>query len=268
MIGKITKTLALIMTLLLTLTLFSGCGKKGLTQEEAYKIYYDTIEKFVPEIMTEPQECDVEITTRDEVTYLSEHFVRNLYTKIQSQNVDGKLQYYMLGEFPEANHWDFDCINGDKFYSIYSTEYNRKGTLKEWNIEMMPSFLFVSLNTPFFKEDAIKSFEVEQKGTDTVATFVIDGTKMEEGYDKRVMKEISPRVEDKLDDVIIVLTIDENGTPKTMSTKISMSIFNSSGKLHAQKTLNMDFVFNKLDNVDFDLKEVASKYAEDASMIQ
>ena len=91
---------------------------------------------------------------------------------------------------------------------------------------------------------------------------------MEEGYDTRVMAEISPSIEDELDDVEIILTLDENNTPKTMSTKISMSMFNNSGKLHAQKTLNMNFVFNKLDNVDFNLKEVASKYANDVSIMQ
>ena len=54
---------------------FVGCSKNNtndknlITREEAYNIYYDTIEKFVPEIMSEPQECDVEIKTRDEVIY-------------------------------------------------------------------------------------------------------------------------------------------------------------------------------------------------------
>lgn len=268
MFNKIIKIITIVMILLLTLTMFSGCGEKSLTQEEAYKIYYDTIQKFVPEMMKEPQECDVEITTRDEVTYLSEHFVRNLYTKIQSQNTDGKLQYYLLNEFPEAEKMSFYSIDNNKFYVISSGKLNEKGTLVERNIQMMPSYIFAYLNTPFFKEDAIKSFNVEVKNSDTIINFIVDGTKMEEGYDKRVMAEISPGVEDKLDDVEIVLTVDENNTPKTMSTKISLSILNDSGELRAQKILNMDFVFNKLDNVDFDLKEVASKYAENVSTIQ
>lgn len=268
MFNKIIKIITIVMILLLTLTMFSGCGEKSLTQEEAYKIYYGTIEKFVPEIMGEPQECDVEITTRDEVTFLTENFVRNTHAKIQSQNVDGKLQYYLLNEFPEAEKMSFYCIDDNKFYVISSAKLNEKGTIVERNIQMMPSYLFAYLNTPFFKEDAIKSFEVEQKDADTVISFIVDGTKMEEGYDTRVMAEISPSIEDELDDVEIILTLDENNTPKTMSTKISMSMFNNSGKLHAQKTLNMNFVFNKLDNVDLNLKEVASKYAENVSIIQ
>lgn len=268
MFNKIFKVISITVILSLTLTMFSGCSLKGLSQEEAYKIYYGTIEKFVPEIMSEPQECDVEITTRDEVTFLTENFVRNTHAKIQSQNTDGKLQYYLLNEFPEAEKMSFYCIDDNKFYVISSGKLNEKGTLVERNIQMMPSYLFAYLNTPFFKEDAIKSFEVEQKDADTVISFIVDGTKMEEGYDKRVMAEIGPRVEDKLDDVEIILTLDENNTPKTMSTKISMSILNDSGELRAQKTINMSFVFNKLDNVDFDLKEVASKYANDVSIIQ
>ena len=123
------------MILLLTLTMFSGCGEKSLTQEEAYKIYYGTIEKFVPEIMSEPQECDVEITTRDEVTFLTENFTRNSYTKIQSQNADGELQYYLLNEFPEAEKMDFFSIDNDKFYIISSAKLNEKGTLVERNIK-------------------------------------------------------------------------------------------------------------------------------------
>ena len=162
----------------------------------------------------------------------------------------------------------FYCIDDNKFYVISSAKLNEKGTLVERNIQMMPSYLFAYLNTPFFKEDAIKSFEVEQKDADTVISFIVDGTKMEEGYDTRVMAEIGPSIEDELDDVEIILTLDENNTPKTMSTKISMSMFNNSGKLHAQKTLNMNFVFNKLDNVDYDLKDIASKYAENISMMQ
>ena len=59
-------------------------GAPVVTQEEAYNLYYDTIRKFVPELMQSPQECDVDITTRDEVMYLTEHFVRNTTIKVQS----------------------------------------------------------------------------------------------------------------------------------------------------------------------------------------
>ena len=55
----------------------TGKGAPCITQEEAYSLYCDTIRQFVPELMPSPQECDVDVTTRDEVTYLTEHFVRN-----------------------------------------------------------------------------------------------------------------------------------------------------------------------------------------------
>ena len=85
---------------------------------------------------------------------------------------------------------------------------------------------------------------------------------MEYSFPQRVMKEIIPDMFDVLDDVTIVLTADEAGVPKTMSTELSMSIWNDqSGKLHAKKTLNMDFVFNKLDNVDFDLQQLLAEHA-------
>ena len=83
------------------------------------------------------------------------------------------------------------------------------------------------------------------------------------------MKEILPNLqEDKLDDIKIVLTIDEEGVPKIMSTEISMSIYNDSAKLHAQKILNMNFTFNKLDNEDFDLENVVSQHTLDTSLIK
>ena len=53
-----------------------------------------------------------------------------------------------------------------------------------------------------------------------------------------------------------------------MSTEISMSIYNDSAKLHAQKILNMNFTFNKLDNVDFDLENVVSQHTLDTSLIK
>ena len=93
------KTISFIITLSLLLTIMVGCNKKSdITKEEAYTIYYDTIKKFVPELMdkTNPPECDVDIKTRDEVTFLTEHFVRNTNIKIKSQNVDGKWQYYLF----------------------------------------------------------------------------------------------------------------------------------------------------------------------------
>ena len=86
-------------------------------------------------------------------------------------------------------------------------------------------------------------------------TFIVDGANMEYGFPQRVMREIIPNIFDVLDDVTIVLTTYETGVPKTMSTELSMSIWNDqSSELHAKKTLNMDFVFNELDSVDFDLQ--------------
>ena len=85
---------------------------------------------------------------------------------------------------------------------------------------------------------------------------------MEYSFPQRVMKEIMPDIFDVLDDVTIILTADETGAPKTMSTELSMSIWNDqSGELHAKKTLNMDFVFHKLDNVDFDLQQLLAEHS-------
>lgn len=272
--NTVIKSFSILMVILLILTTLIGCSernvnseKSAITKEEAYSLYYDTIKRFVPEIMAEPQESDVEIETRDEVTYLDQHFVRNTKVKIESQNVDGKLQYYLLNEFPEANKMDLYCINGDKFYSA-SSDLNVKVNLKEVHSSRIANYTFVYLNTPLFEQDAIKSFSTETKDTDTVVSFVINGADMEYGYAQRVMKEINADYEDNLDDVKIVLTIDANGKPKTMSTEISMSIFNDAEELFAKKILNMNFVFNKLDNVDFDLENIVSQYTLDASVIK
>lgn len=238
----------------------------SITKEDAYNLYYDTIKKFVPELMTEPQECDVEIKTRDEVTFLSENFVRETSVRIISQNVGGKLQYCLLNKFTEANKINFYCINDDKFYSL-SANLKEKGNLNEWNSSYISSFTFPYLNTPLFELDAIKSFAAKKKGSNVEISFVINGSTMEENYPGRVMKEINPTLDDNLDDVKIVLTVDENGVPQSMSTEISMSKFNND-KLHAKKTLNMDFVFDSLENVDFDLKNIVTQYALNASSFE
>lgn len=252
--------LILLMVFILLFT-FSSCNQKvSMSKDEAYNIYYDTITKFVPELMTEPQECDIEIKTRDEVTFITEHFIRKTTTKIKSQNVDGKLQYYLLNDFPEANKRTFYCIDDNKFYHANSS-LNSKGKLQEWNYELVPSLLLDYHNAPQFTADAIKSFTAKKTGFDIKITFVVDGTNMQKGYAARIMKEILPNAtQDKLDDVKIVLTIGKDGSPKNMSTEISMRIPNDDGSIKAEKSLNLDFIFNKLDNVDFDLKEVISKY--------
>ena len=238
-----------------------------ISEKEAYDTYYDLIERFDPKLMTVPQECDVDIITRDEVTFLTEHFVRNTNVKIQSQVVDGKLQYYLLNQFPEADRMNFYCINDDRFYSI-DCRLNEKGKLVEYPYSRIGTFLIVYLNTPVFEQDAIKSFTAEKNGSDVVITFIVSGSDMEYGFPQRVMYEINPTLEDKLDDVTIVLTIDCNGVPKSMSTKLSMSILNDDGGLHAQKSLDMNFVFNKFDNVDFDLQKVVSEYASNPSVFK
>ncbi len=240
-----------------------GCNKisakSDITKEEAFKIYRNTITSFVPELMTEPKQCDVNIKTRDEVTFLTENFVRNTSVKIKSQNKDGKLQYYLLNEFPEANKIDFYCIDNDKFYAaLFSSD--TKGALQEWPYSRMPTLLLPYLNAPFFEKTAIKSFKTKKADNDTKLIFIIDGSNMEYGYSQRVMREINAGDNDKLDDVEIVLTIDENQVPKTMSTKISMSIFNDENELHAQKILNSDFTFNDFHAVSFELNDVLSEY--------
>ena len=82
------------------------------------------------------------------------------------------------------------------------------------------------------------------------------------------MKEINPTPDNNLDDVKIILNVDKNNIPKTMSTKISMSLFNNNGELYAKKALNMDFTFNKPDKAEFNLQNVISQYASDASSIK
>ena len=242
----------------------SHTEETSITKEEAYALYYNTISKFVPELMKEPQECDIDITARDEVTFANEHFSRNTTVKIKSQVIDDKLQYYLLNEFPEANKINFYCIDDNKFYTM-SSKSNEKGTLKEWNTTYIRSFLFPYLNTPLFPLEAISSFTVKSNGSDTEATFIINGDNMEFGFGYRVMEEILPSIDDTLDSVKIIFTVDKDGVPKTMSTEMSMSLLNDNNDVYAKKTLNMDFMFNNLDNVDYDLQSVISQYAHNNS---
>ena len=268
------KNISLFFFLFILLIMAVGCEKSNkktkssITKEEAYNIYCDTIKKFVPELIdkTSLPECDINITTRDEVTFLTEHFIRNTTVNIKSKNVDGKLQYYLLNEFPEANKINFYCINNDRFYSI-SCESNKKGTLEQQPSSNINSFIFPYLNTPLFPQDAISSFESKKKNSDIEVTFIVKGDGTDYGYGYRVMSEILPNLqEDKLDDIKIILTFDKDGVPKTMSTELSMSILNkSTGNLHAKKKLNMNFRFNKFDNVDFDISNIISQYALDFS---
>lgn len=244
-----------------------GSESSTITKEEAYTLYYNLIEKFVPELMSEPQESDIDIETRDEVTYLDVHFVRNTKVKIQSQNVDGKLQYYLLNEFADADKYNFYLINDDKFYSV-SAKLNELGEIKEQPASMISTYLFTYLNTPLFAQDAIISMTTEKKDSNSQITLMLDGTKMEYGYPQKVMLEIGADYDNNLDDVKIVLTIDDNGTPIDMSTEISMSILDDEGELAAKKTLNMKFTFNKLDDVNFNLQEILSRYTADTSIIE
>ena len=264
------KLIAIFMCLAMSLS-FVGCSKNNandknhITREEAYNIYYNTIKKFVPELIDETDipECDVDITTRDEVTFLTEHFIRNTTVKIKSQNVDGKWQYYLLNQFPEANKKNFYCIDKDKFYNI-SCALNSKGTLQQYHSSNINSFIFPYLNTPLFPQVAISSFEAKKKNSDIEVTFIVKGDSTDYGYGYRVMREILPNLqEDKLDDIKIILTIDKDGVAKTMSTEISMTILKNNGEIHAKKTLNMDYTFNKLDNVDFNLENIVSQYTVD-----
>jgi len=81
------------------------------------------------------------------------------------------------------------------------------------------------------------------------------------------MKEILAGADDKLEDVKIILTVGKDGTPKKMSTELSMTKLHNNGDLYAKKTLNMDFVFNKLKDVDFDLEKEVSKYASNPTIM-
>jgi hypothetical protein len=174
----------------------------------------------------------------------------------------------LLNQFPEANKKDFYVIDNNKFYST-SCALNAKGTLVEQNSSYIDNFIFPYLNTPLFPQEAISSFKTKKKNSDIEVTFIIKGDRTDYGYGYRVMREILPNLEeDKLDEVKIILTIDETGVAKTMSTEISMSIYKDSGKLHSQKILNMDFTFNKFDDVDFVLEDVVSQHTLDTSPIK
>lgn len=242
----------------------SNVEKVAITQQEAYDIYYETIKKFTPELMDEPQECDVEIKTRHEVTYSEIHFVRYITDKVESQNVDGKLEFYYLSQFPDANKKSFYYIYDDKFYGVTSCRLNQKGELTEYDFSRMPNILLGYFNTPQFEQEAIKFVSAKKDGSDTKLTFVVDGSMVPRRYTALVMFEISPDfIFDKLDDVKIVLTLDENGVAKTMSAQVSMHcIAYTNGNMYASKELDIEYVFNQFDNVDFDLQEVVSQHAE------
>ena len=220
--------------------------------------------------MTEPGECDVDIKTHEDVTYLNENFVRNTSVKIKSQNVDDKLQYCLLNQFPDANKMDFYCINDEKFYVASSFEFNGKGKLEERSYTRhMPIMLVIYLNSPLFEEEAITSLTSQKKGDNLEISFVVDGSNMKEGYPQKLMREIEPTLLEVLDDVQIVLTLDKNGVPKTMSTELSMTkYYLNSDKIQAKKVVNSDFTFNKLDDVNFDFQEVVSTYISDSSALQ
>ena len=234
-----------------------------MTQDTAYNIYCDLIKRFVPELMASPQQCEVEIKTRDEVTYSTIHFVRNTTAQIQSQDLGGKLQYCLLSKFPEANQTSLYCLDGDEALSI-SCELNGRGPVRRYSYSLINASIFYHINTPVFQQDAIKSFSSEKKGSDIEATFIVSGSKVGADFAQRVMAEILPRYGDLLDDIQIVLTIDENGVPKAMSLRLSMSLFNKDGSLLSQKTLQTDFTFKKFDDVGFDLQNIVANYTSNA----
>ena len=118
-----------------------GSEEVLISEEDAYNKYYDLIERFVPELMKAPQECDVDITIRDEVTFLTEHFERNTNVKIKSQVVDGKLQYYLVNQFPAAGKMNFYCINDDKFYGV-SCGLNEAGRISFFLHRKFFAYLF------------------------------------------------------------------------------------------------------------------------------
>lgn len=103
--------------------------------------------------------------------------------------------------------------------------------------------------TPLFGEEAILSFNALEKDHYMELSFTVNGAEMEYGYSRKAMVEINPGIDEDLDIVEIVLTVDEYGTPKNMSTKLSMTRLKNEGDVLAKKTIDMDYVFNAFDNI-------------------
>ena len=263
------KTAALLLCFTLILVAFTGCNKKdsdkidpSITKHAAYNLYYDTIKRFVPELMNTPQQCDVDVTCHEDVTFLTEHFVRDSSVKVKSQIVDDKVQYCLLSDYPAANNREFYCIDNDKLYTI-TCGLDKKGDLVEWDNSHISSFIFPYLITPLFGEEAILSFNALEKDHYMELSFTVNGAEMEYGYSRKAMVEINPGIDEDLDIVEIVLTVDEYGTQKNMSTKLSMTRLKNEGDVLAKKTIDMDYVFNAFDNISFDLGEIIAQYSDD-----
>ena len=265
---KIFRAIALLLTVSLATCVFSGCDKQpaapSFTKETAYALYCNTIQAFVPEQMTTPRGCDVDLKIHDDVTYSSEHFVRDITNKVQTQVVSGGSEFYVLSDFPDANARNFCCIrNGRCFSTAKNFGMDKKGELKELSNEDTPRTLISYLPIPSFDQDAIKSFVAETNDTDTETkiTFTVDGTRMEILYMMRLMREISPDNLDCLDDIKITLTVGQDGKPTTMTLWQSLTRLQvTNGKVLAQKTLETECIFNEWDTVSFDLDEIAAQY--------
>ena len=91
--------------------------------------------------------------------------------------------------------------------------------------------------TPLFGEEAILSFNALEKDHYMELSFTVNGAEMEYGYSRKAMVEINPGIDEDLDIVEIVLTVDEYGTPKNMSTKLSMTRLKNEGDVLAKKTI-------------------------------
>lgn len=262
------------MVLILALTVLSGCNAKKITKSEAYNIYYDTIKTFLPELMdkSNPLESDVDITVREEFFWVSDWWTKNKSINIQSQNVDGKLQYFLVEKDLDKNICYANVIKNDEYLRLSNNPDSiAKGDAFTYTADGMNDKLLVKINTPLFPRDAISSFKAKKQGSDTVLTFKIKGDKTDPDFGHRVMIEITPeRGTDQLDDITLVLTIDENGVPKTMFVEMSMHIFRDDMEdvLFEARKVRADYTFNKLKDVDFDIDNLIAEYAAELARKQ
>ena len=265
---KSIKIISFLIIVSIIISSLCSCNISKISQEEAYKIYCDTIKKMLPDLMTSPQECDVTYNARVEYHMGYDAWIQRVNGNVKSQNNNGKLQYYIMKEKVKANLIDVYCINNDKGYRSIDQKIN-EGTLKSEALGYVDSYVYQTFCLPRFQEYAILSYSAKKKGNDTELTFVVNGLDMDDNFGMIVMQDITATSTDPLDDVKIVLVIGKDGTPKTMSTSISMTKHhNKTGEVTASKKINMEFEFNKLDDVDFDFEKELSNLLTDISILE
>ena len=232
-----------------------------ITQDEAYNIYYDLIRKMIPEKMTEPQECDADwiIHSVYSSPIYGDPWIGDQTAKMQSKNVDGKLQFYLIRENSENGAYYFGYINGDQYYQV--DDIGKRVPPRESSSWLFHLSMIISFYAPPFEQHAIRSFTTEKKDADTVLTFIVDGSALEAKYRKDLMADWVYSYEISAEEISIVLTVDESKTPKTMTTHLSLKSFTPRGELYSAKIVDTEYTFNRFQNVEFDLDDVVSRFS-------